>query len=158
VSAGVGADVESICSKCGDVWHVVVAKVEDKIAKVQCKQCNTVHRHRPPGGGAAEPLPRARPTTRSPRRMPRRVEPPKPAVPPDLTKPARDYRPAEAFEVGERIVHVKFGEGVVQGSPGPGRIEVVFTDGPRVLAQAKPQSKLTDAPLPPVKDADAEEV
>ena len=24
MSPGVGADIESLCSKCGDVWHVVV--------------------------------------------------------------------------------------------------------------------------------------
>ena len=36
----VGADVEALCGKCGDVWHVVVAKVGDRVAKVQCKQCS----------------------------------------------------------------------------------------------------------------------
>src|SRR5665647_995831 len=46
MSAGVGADVESLCSKCGDVWHVVVAKDGDKIVKVQCKQCSGYHRYR----------------------------------------------------------------------------------------------------------------
>src|SRR5678815_1711262 len=39
MSAAVGADVEALCSKCGDVWHVVVAKVGERIVKVQCKQC-----------------------------------------------------------------------------------------------------------------------
>ena len=34
MSAAVGADVESLCSKCGDVWHVVVAKVGDQIVRV----------------------------------------------------------------------------------------------------------------------------
>ena len=34
MSAGVGADVEALCSKCGDVWHVVVAKIGDKIVKM----------------------------------------------------------------------------------------------------------------------------
>ena len=37
MSAAVGADVEALCSKCGDVWHVVVAKVGDQIVKVHCK-------------------------------------------------------------------------------------------------------------------------
>ena len=39
VSLPVGKDIESICGKCGDVWHVVVAKMGEQIAKVQCKQC-----------------------------------------------------------------------------------------------------------------------
>ena len=29
MTPAVGADIESLCSKCGDVWHVVVAKVGD---------------------------------------------------------------------------------------------------------------------------------
>ena len=31
MSAAVGADVEALCSKCGDVWHVVVAKVGERV-------------------------------------------------------------------------------------------------------------------------------
>src|SRR6202012_6152712 len=54
MSAAVGADIEALCSKCGDVWHVVVAKVGDKIAKVHCKQCNGDHRYRPVHGAPAE--------------------------------------------------------------------------------------------------------
>lgn len=63
----VGADIESICRKCGDVWHVVVAKVGDQIAKVQCKQCNGLHRHKPPGAPPfAGSLERAAPALRAP--------------------------------------------------------------------------------------------
>ena len=63
MSAGVGADVESLCSKCGDVWHVVVAKDGDKIVKVQCKQCSGYHRYRSPHGApAAKKLPAAKTT------------------------------------------------------------------------------------------------
>ena len=32
MTAAVGADVEALCSKCGDVWHVVVAKVNVQVA------------------------------------------------------------------------------------------------------------------------------
>ena len=53
MSAGVGADIESICSKCGDVWHVVVAKVGETVVKVQCKECGGYHRYRTAGGKAA---------------------------------------------------------------------------------------------------------
>ena len=54
VTPPVGADVESLCAKCGDVWHVVVAKVGDRIARVQCKQCGAPHRLKPPGGPVAK--------------------------------------------------------------------------------------------------------
>src|SRR5262249_25121016 len=54
MSAGVGADVEALCSKCGDVWHVVVAKVGQQIVKVQCKQCSGYHRYKSPHGAPAD--------------------------------------------------------------------------------------------------------
>ena len=54
MSAAVGADVEALCSKCGDVWHVVVAKVGAQIVKVQCKQCGGYHRYKSPHGAPKE--------------------------------------------------------------------------------------------------------
>lgn len=99
MSAGVGADVEALCSKCGDVWHVVVAKVGEQIVKVQCKQCSGYHRYKSPHGAPAE---KKLPATNRP---PREHKPPverfeKPAVAADLSRPARTYRASEQFEVG----------------------------------------------------------
>lgn len=145
MSAGVGADVEALCSKCGDVWHVVVAKVGAQIAKVQCKQCGGYHRYRSPHNApAAAKLPAA---TRPPKeaKEPKaarerdrdaieRFE--KPAVAADLSKSVKPYRASEAFAVGERIDHPSFGQGVVELSE-PGKITVFFAGGRRVLAQAK---------------------
>jgi hypothetical protein len=147
MSAPVGADIESLCSKCGDVWHVVVAKVGEKIAKVQCKQCGGLHRHKPPGGAPAgasgspastAATPRAPAAKRAPASRARRAaEPPAPSVAPDLTRPVRRYAASEMFAVGERVQHPTFGLGVVQALPGPGTIDVAFPDGRRVLAQAR---------------------
>ncbi len=144
MSAGVGADVEALCSKCGDVWHVVVAKVGEKIAKVQCKQCGGYHRYRSPhGAAAAAKLPAAtRPpkdptdpkAPRAPRAPAERFE--KPAVAADLTKPSRTYRASEAFAVGERVDHPSFGQGVIEISE-PGKVTVFFATGRRVLVQSK---------------------
>ena len=57
----VGSDIESMCNSCGDVWHVIVAKVGEKITKVQCKQCGKQHRFQPTGDAPAANL---RPTRR----------------------------------------------------------------------------------------------
>jgi len=138
MSAGVGADVEALCSKCGDVWHVVVAKVGDRIAKVQCKQCGGYHRYKSPHGApAAAKLPsnkRPPKEPKTPRSPVERFE--KPAVAADLTKPPRTYRASESFEVAERIDHPTFGQGVIELAE-PGKITVFFATGRRVLAQAK---------------------
>lgn len=136
MSAGVGADVEALCSKCGDVWHVVVAKVGEEIVKVQCKQCGGYHRYRSPHGATAEKkMPAATRPPKPPRATPvERFE--KPAVAADLSRPARPYRASEKFEVGERIDHPSFGQGIVELTE-PGKVTVFFATGRRVLVQAK---------------------
>jgi hypothetical protein len=135
MSAGVGADVEALCSKCGDVWHVVVAKVGQQIVKVQCKQCSGYHRYKSPHGAPTEKkLPSAIRPPREPKAPVERFE--KPAVAADLSRPSRPYRASELFEVGERIDHPSFGQGVIEIAE-PGKITVFFGSGRRVLAHAK---------------------
>ena len=60
-----------MCGRCGQVWHVVMAKMGDKIAKVVCKRCGGHHRYRDENadasGGDAASRPR-RPTFGSARR------------------------------------------------------------------------------------------
>lgn len=138
MSAAVGADVEALCSKCGDVWHVVVAKVGERIVKVQCKQCSGYHRYKSPHGApAAAKLPSATRPAKEPRAPKSPVERfEKPAVAADLSKPARPYRASEKFDVGERVDHPSFGQGVVELAE-PGKITVFFASGRRVLVQSK---------------------
>ncbi len=142
MSVAVGADIESMCSKCGDVWHVVVAKVGDKIAKVQCKECGGYHRYRT--GAAAK----ARMPTTGTRKKAAgtattasaRID--QPRVDADLSRSVRSYNFRDRFEPGERIDHPSFGTGIVEAIPAPGKMEVFFPSGRRVLAQAKPEPTL----------------
>ncbi len=154
MSAAVGADVESICSKCGDVWHVVVAKMGEQIVKVHCKQCGKEHRHKPPGGTPAKVSAKAATQARTPKGRSKTAKPPTlPAGPPpfDPARPPRAYRPLDPYTVGDRISHPTFGAGVVESSPGPGKVQVWFESGRRVLAMAKPASLLErpDRPAAP---------
>lgn len=147
MSVGVGQDVESICNKCGDVWHVVVAKVGDKIAKVQCKECNGYHRYRPSGSTATTKQPRAAGASRA-RREGASAKPvariDEPAVAANLARPVRPYQFSEEdYQPGDRIEHPKFGTGVIEMTTEPGKMQVFFPDGRRVLARAKPSSNLT---------------
>lgn len=142
MTAAVGADIESLCSKCGDVWHVVVAKEGERIAKVQCKQCGGYHRYKSPHGAPAairhpsltNPKPPRAAASSSPKAPVERFE--KPAVAADLSKPVRTYRASEKFDVAERIEHPSFGQGVIEQSE-PGKITVFFATGRRVLVQSK---------------------
>jgi hypothetical protein len=136
MSAAVGADIESLCSKCGDVWHVVVAKVGENIVKVQCKQCGGYHRHKPIGG---KPAPRARTSSvarpKAAREAVARID--TPSVAADLSKPPRTYNASERYAIGDRIEHPTFGSGVVEALPEPGKMTVFFATGRRLLVHAK---------------------
>jgi len=162
MTAAVGADVESMCSKCGDVWHVVVAKVGEQIVKVQCKECGSYHRHRPPGGTAARKPRSSSTASSSPRRSALgsgtlKASAAPSTFAPDPALPVRTYSMRETFRPGEQIKHPRFGVGLVERSADPGKISVLFSDGRKILAQAKPDSTLTPggaaSPMPSEDEA-----
>ena len=149
MSAAVGADIEALCNKCGDVWHVVVAKVGANIVKVQCKECHGYHRYRPPPGSVQKKAPAVR---RSRSSSPKRAEgsgptrtASEPSIQPDPNKPSRPYKMSEIYETGEQITHLRFGLGVVENASEPGKIAVVFESGRKFLATAKSSSTLETA-------------
>jgi hypothetical protein len=143
----VGEDIEALCGRCGQVWHVVMAKMGDRIAKVVCKRCGGHHRYRTEnsdssatdGGGRED-----RRSSGAPRRATRAPTPPPSAPLPafDPDKPPRPYAAKDIYAPGERVTHPSFGTGVVTGSPGPGKVEIAFPAGVRVLACAKAASTL----------------
>jgi hypothetical protein len=135
---GVGEDIEDICTRCGDTWHVVMAKIGDHVAKVVCKLCGSQHNYRgeknaqaPKGGGSSWGRPRRRKAGRS-------NTTPSVQVPEfDPSKPPRAYSPLQTFLPGERVIHATFGIGVVASTPGPGKVEVHFPAGARTLASPR---------------------
>lgn len=142
----VGEDIEALCGKCGEVWHVVMAKVGSRIAKVVCKRCNGQHLYRTTASVAAAAAAAESGTRTGTRRVarPRVAEGPAPLPLPafDPNKPPRPYTPNDSYATAERVSHPKFGVGVVTGAPGPGKVEIAFTSGRRVLASAKAASTL----------------
>jgi predicted nucleic acid-binding Zn-ribbon protein len=134
----VGADIEALCSKCGDVWHVIEAKVGDDIVRVLCKECGKQHRYKNPKKAAAAAAPK-RASTAKPRapRADKVVERfATPAVAADLSRAIRPYKATELFAPGDRVDHPTFGQGVVEVSE-PGKVTMFFATGRKVLAQAK---------------------
>ena len=152
MSLPVGSDIESICGKCGDVWHVVEAKVGDKIARVVCKQCGGRHRYKPPEGKESANAPTKKVGEKKPPSA-RKVAAAKAAkaaeessIEADMSKPPRVYKPNETYAPGERMTHPSFGTGIVEALPGPGKVQVFFPGGRRVLAIAKAASTLEKPP------------
>lgn len=143
----VGSDVEALCNTCGDVWHVVVAKLGDKITKVECKQCGKQHRFKPTGDAPAANLEPAR--RKVVKAEPGAGKPKRPsqagsrarastgsAIVLDPDKPTRPYAIGDRFALGEQIQHKKFGPGVVCGVESD-KIRVNFAEGTKVLLHAK---------------------
>jgi hypothetical protein len=138
---GVGEDIEDICTRCGDTWHVVMAKIGDRVAKVVCKLCGSQHNYR----GEKNAPPATKNDWGRARR--RRASRPALAAAPvpatfDPSKPPRGYSPKEVYHPGERVIHGTFGVGVVASAPGPGKVEVQFPGGARTLACAKTDARL----------------
>jgi hypothetical protein len=163
-AAKIGADIESICGKCGDVWHVLVAKVGEKIVQVQCKQCGAVHRYRPPEKVKSARTPRsisdAPPrASKAPRSHARKEDAPLVAF--DASKVGRRYRPVETFAVGDVIEHATFGRGVVEVALEPGKIQVWFEGRDlqpserRTLVHARAATATSTAPALPERKHEA---
>lgn len=130
----VGNEVEALCGRCGNVWHVVVALAEGRVAQVECGECRARHRYRAPGGAAArgprERAPAPRRNASGARRAPE-----KPIVTADLSRAPRPFSPRDTYRVGDRLLHPAFGEGVVQALLGAKKMEVLFAAGAKRLVQ-----------------------
>ena len=100
----VGQDIEALCGSCGTVWHVVMAMMGDRIAKVVCKRCGGHHRYRTRERRAepARRAARARPAPRRPAARTRAAAPRTPAPLPtfDPNKPPRVYSAKDSYEHG----------------------------------------------------------
>ncbi len=140
----VGRDIEGMCRTCGDVWHVIVAKVGDKVSKVQCKQCGGSHRLKPTGDAPQanlEPT-RRRVVSAGGKKTRARSTPGRSGGLPDGPRvfdpnlPSRAYGIRETFTLGEQIKHKTFGNGVVIALE-ENKVRVEFPLGVKVLLHGR---------------------
>jgi len=127
----VGADIDNKCGKCGDGAHLIVSMVNDRIGKVECKQCGAQHRHR-----LTDAEKKMKPAKRASRRA-TPSEPTGPLVEPDLSRPIRTYQTSEVYSVGDRIDHQSFGTGIIERVMSPSKVQVYFSDGQKMLLQGR---------------------
>ena len=130
----VGSDIEAVCKKCGDVWHVVIALADSRIANVECMECGARHRYRSVKGETGTVRGKRAARATSPRTRSGKT---KPVVEADESRPRRDFRMSDTYEVGDRVLHASFGEGVVQDVAAPAKIVVLFDVGSKTLAQGR---------------------
>jgi hypothetical protein len=146
----VGGDVDSWCTKCRlMLTHRIVAMVGPKPARVECETCHSQHNFREHAPGAEKSSAAPRSVGGQPARAPRvssvtRLEQERRdrekswehAVTGKLVSEFIKYNAKQSFKVGDLIKHAKFGDGVVVAVLDAHKVEILFRDEPRRLAQA----------------------
>jgi hypothetical protein len=150
-----GSEVDAWCTKCRmDLLHRIIAMEGPKIARVECRTCGGHHNYRRPKSApspAAAHKERAPAKTATGRSATPSISPRKAAANEAerqrestwektvLGKPVtsfRAYRATQTFSSGDLIRHGKFGDGYIVRIIDRQKVEVMFKDGPRTLAQA----------------------
>lgn len=129
----VGADIQSTCRKCGVVWHLVIAMNDGRIAKVECGDCGARHGYRGIGSSARSPRSTASGRVKRTGTSGRGAQ----IIAADPTRPRRPFRTTETYELGDRVTHPHFGEGVVQALIGNTKVEILFELGSKTMVQGR---------------------
>jgi ribosomal protein L44E len=134
----IGKDIEAYCGKCkNDTWHTITAVKNGKIAKVMCKICNAYHAYKVPEKGEAPAKTTA--TTSRRRATGTRTSRGKKdwgtLVGQIEDKQVADYAISGEFSSSPAIRHKSFGVGVVTKVLTKNKIEVLFQEGTKLLAQ-----------------------
>lgn len=137
-----GGEIDSYCTKCKMMLnHRIIAMLGSTPARVECSTCNSHHNYRArmPGekatsGGTAR-VAKERPETRAQASERVRVQTWEKAIAGKSVRDFRPYRVTERFEEGDLLRHSKFGDGVVIRVIDAGKVEVLFKDDAKTLAQ-----------------------
>jgi hypothetical protein len=145
-----GGEVDSYCTKCRLVLnHRIIAMVGTKPVRVECSTCGSHHNFRPqaPGGaapagkaggpGRSEPAPRTSRSavTRAEEARVARERSWEKAIAGHAVSDFKPYRVSAMFQEGDLVKHTKFGDGLVTRIIDGKKIEILFRDEPRTLAQ-----------------------
>lgn len=144
-----GGEVDSWCTKCKLVLnHRVIAMVGGVPVRVECSTCMSHHNFRARAPGEKAPSAARAASTSSGPRSTRAASATKAqqaaldrerswekAVSGKAVSEFKNYRVDEIFAEGDLIRHKKFGDGVVTRILDPRKVEILFKDEPRTLAQ-----------------------
>ncbi len=133
-----GQEVDAWCTKCKmDLTHRIVAVVDGKPVKVECRTCYQTHVYRAPknspsavsarvaSGGPAQ--------ARSAQPRPKAVPEDHVALVPPSSARIHPYRMTERYMKDQWVQHKTFGIGLVVNEVGGDKIEVRFDGGVKVL-------------------------
>lgn len=147
-----GGEVDSWCTKCKLVLnHRIIAMVGATPVRVECSTCGSHHNFRPRAPGEKAPAAGARASssssssagprstrasaTKAQQAALEREKSWEKAIAGKAVTDFRNYRVDQTFAEGDLIRHKKFGDGVVTRVLDPKKVEILFKDEPRTLAQ-----------------------
>ena len=142
----VAGEVDSWCTRCRLVLnHRIVSMKDGKAHQVECLTCRAQHlwRAHAPGDKPAAPAERARAPASGSAVRPARASVParreqqwEKAIAGRGVNEFKAYNVAATFREGDLVRHKKFGDGVVTRVIDAHKVEVLFRDDARTLAQA----------------------
>lgn len=121
----------SRCSKCKATSnHTIVAMVGDRVARVECNVCGSVHNHR----GTTAPKPRSSSprTPAQPRKTRTQAQWETMMAEADSTR-AIPYHIKTPVKTGDLINHPSFGMGQILATIRPNKMEIIFAQGVKLL-------------------------
>jgi hypothetical protein len=145
-----GGEIDSWCTKCKLVLnHRIIAMVGPKPVRVECSTCGSHHNYRPrapgereastsSGGGGSSGTTRASrvpSVTRAEQARRDREQSWEKAIAGRAMNDFRKYNVAAKWAEGDLVRHPKFGDGVVTRVLDAHKVEILFRDEPRTLAQ-----------------------
>ncbi len=143
-----GGEVDSYCTKCKLVLnHRIIAMLGTRPVRVECSTCGSHHNYRAGAPGAATAIhspgsakaPKAAPRGRGPSRAEQalldRERQWEKAIAGRAVSDFRVYRVSHVFKEGDLVRHSKFGDGIVTRIIDNSKVEVLFKDDSRTLAQ-----------------------
>ena len=149
-----GHEIDAMCTRCKMLLaHTIVAMVGQKVIRVECKTCKSVHAYKTEaqakraaarasakenaqsadGSAAPKKATRTRKSSKARLTQPARVW-----APPSTQElsHAQNYKPQQTFHVGDTGVvlkHPTFGNGYIQKLIAPNKIDVLFASGTKIL-------------------------
>lgn len=145
----VGGDILAYCGKCKqEIAHVIVAMVDRRPARVQCKTCHSPHAYRLNTSAVKKTRNRVTGELAPKKVTVRNADYWQTKINEKKNAPMLAYKPTQTFKKGDLVQHAKFGLGLVEEVKIDRKILVLFRDEERTLVHgmtAPGQSQPTDA-------------
>lgn len=140
-----GSEIDAWCTSCRlNLNHRIVAMVEGAAKRVMCLTCNKPHNYRAPKT-PAEIKPKAAKKKATAKKAAGRTTISATTIMREWQEATSNKDPSEflpysmtsTFEIGQLVMHPKFGEGLVRESLAPHKLSIVFKDGPKTLIHSQ---------------------